>query len=247
VVTLARDLDFTGSRFFTGLTAEFVARLRYAPAGKVGTFSLLNGRHRRSPYLKFGRQTRCLQRFHCQHSWSFQKSIHPSHQNCNWQPQRADLRIVSAGRADCDAVPIVKRIGNNREPLAIHVDMHKCSEAQVPDLAATIGSNGYVISSVTCDVINNAHRVPPFSTAPMCAALFSSETRTLLSDGFLNPADQVLYLSSFLFRVAGNFQVGVVRSFPDGLFDLSFYFVKLAFSPVLRTWFHHQFLSPVSR
>ena len=44
MVTLASDLDFTGSRFLTGLTAVFVARLRHALARKVCTLSLLIGR-----------------------------------------------------------------------------------------------------------------------------------------------------------------------------------------------------------
>ena len=37
MVTLARNLDLLGSRFLTGLTAVFVARLRQAPAWQVRT------------------------------------------------------------------------------------------------------------------------------------------------------------------------------------------------------------------
>jgi hypothetical protein len=50
VVALAGNLDFAGSRFLTGLTAVFIARLREAPAWKVRTLTLLNCRHHCSPF-----------------------------------------------------------------------------------------------------------------------------------------------------------------------------------------------------
>jgi hypothetical protein len=50
MVALAGDLDFLGSRFLTGLTAVFVARLHYAPAWQVRTFILLIARHHYSPF-----------------------------------------------------------------------------------------------------------------------------------------------------------------------------------------------------
>jgi hypothetical protein len=53
MVALASDLDFAGSRFLTGLTAVFVARLRQALAWQVCTFVLLSC-HR---YFSFGRQS----------------------------------------------------------------------------------------------------------------------------------------------------------------------------------------------
>jgi len=37
MITLARNLDFAGSRFLAGLTAVFLARLRQAPAWQVCT------------------------------------------------------------------------------------------------------------------------------------------------------------------------------------------------------------------
>jgi len=52
MVALARDLDFAASRFLTGLTAVFIARLRHALAWKVCTLSLLSSRHRGSPFQK---------------------------------------------------------------------------------------------------------------------------------------------------------------------------------------------------
>ena len=67
----------------------------------------------------------------CQHSGSFQKSILLPDQNRDRQPQRTDLGIVSAGGADCYAIPVIERIGNNLELLAIHLDVHGRSESQV--------------------------------------------------------------------------------------------------------------------
>ena len=52
MVALAGNLDFAGSRFLTGLTAVLIARLRRALAWKVCTLSLLNCRHRCSPFQK---------------------------------------------------------------------------------------------------------------------------------------------------------------------------------------------------
>ncbi|SPE44092.1 hypothetical protein SBA7_290020 [Candidatus Sulfotelmatobacter sp. SbA7] len=48
---LAGNLDFIGSRFFTGLTAIFVTRLGHATAWQVRTFVLLIGRRHGSPFL----------------------------------------------------------------------------------------------------------------------------------------------------------------------------------------------------
>jgi hypothetical protein len=45
MVALARNLDFLGSRFLTGLTAVFVASLHHAPAWQVRTLDLLIYRH----------------------------------------------------------------------------------------------------------------------------------------------------------------------------------------------------------
>lgn len=45
MVALARNLNFFGSRFLTGLTAVFVARLHQAPAWQVRTLVLFIGRH----------------------------------------------------------------------------------------------------------------------------------------------------------------------------------------------------------
>jgi hypothetical protein len=45
MVALARNLDFIGSRFLTGLTAVFVTRLRQAPAWQMRTLVLLICRH----------------------------------------------------------------------------------------------------------------------------------------------------------------------------------------------------------
>ena len=73
------------------------------------------------------------------------------------------------------------------------------------------------------------------------SALLAGDVLLSLSDSFFNAADQALNLAGILLRCAGNFQVGVVRGFPNRLFDLPFYFVKLAFSLVLRTWFHLSF------
>jgi hypothetical protein len=50
MVALARNLDFAGSGFLTGLTAVFLPRLRQAPAWKMCTLSLLSCRHRDSPF-----------------------------------------------------------------------------------------------------------------------------------------------------------------------------------------------------
>jgi hypothetical protein len=49
MVALARNLNLARSRFFTGLTAVFVARLHQAPARQVRAFVLLVCRHDRSP------------------------------------------------------------------------------------------------------------------------------------------------------------------------------------------------------
>jgi hypothetical protein len=56
MVALARDLNFFGSRFLTGLTAVFIVIFRCAPAWQVGTFVLSSRRHRCSPFsfLVFG-------------------------------------------------------------------------------------------------------------------------------------------------------------------------------------------------
>jgi hypothetical protein len=51
MVTLARDLDFLRSRFFTGLTAVFFARLHQATTGQVCTLGLLICRHYRFSFL----------------------------------------------------------------------------------------------------------------------------------------------------------------------------------------------------
>jgi hypothetical protein len=45
MITLAGNLHLSGSRFFTGLTAVFVARLRQTPAWQVCALVLLIGRH----------------------------------------------------------------------------------------------------------------------------------------------------------------------------------------------------------
>jgi hypothetical protein len=52
MVALARDFDFTRSCLLTGLTAVFVAGLRYALARKVGTLGLLIGRHEWFSFFK---------------------------------------------------------------------------------------------------------------------------------------------------------------------------------------------------
>jgi len=49
MVTLARNLDFAGSRFPAGLSAVFVARLRYTLAWNVCALSFRSCRHRGSP------------------------------------------------------------------------------------------------------------------------------------------------------------------------------------------------------
>jgi hypothetical protein len=57
MVTLACNLDILGPRFFTGLTAIFIVRLRRAPAWQVAAFSLLCCCHHGSPPLNVAAKT----------------------------------------------------------------------------------------------------------------------------------------------------------------------------------------------
>jgi len=80
MVTLARNLDFAGSGFLTGLTAVFLTRLRYALTWKVCTLSLLVCGHRGSPYLYGTRQRTAHHEVDLLFNWSLQKSIRLTHQ-----------------------------------------------------------------------------------------------------------------------------------------------------------------------
>jgi hypothetical protein len=51
VIALARDLDFAGSRFFTGLSAVFFSALHEAQAGNVRTLDGQVRRHDGSPFF----------------------------------------------------------------------------------------------------------------------------------------------------------------------------------------------------
>jgi len=52
MVTLASNFNVAGSRFLTGLTAVFLARLRYTLARKVCTLSLIGCHHHGFSLLK---------------------------------------------------------------------------------------------------------------------------------------------------------------------------------------------------
>jgi hypothetical protein len=82
VITLAGNLDFAGPRFLTGLTAVFLARLRYALAWKVCTLSLLVSGHRGSPFLYGAGQRTAHFEVDSLFNWSLQKSIRLTHQKC---------------------------------------------------------------------------------------------------------------------------------------------------------------------
>jgi hypothetical protein len=54
VIALARDLDFAGSRLFTGLSALFVSALHEAKAWNMRTLDEQIRRRDGSPLVKFG-------------------------------------------------------------------------------------------------------------------------------------------------------------------------------------------------
>jgi hypothetical protein len=164
MVTLTRNLDFAGSCFLTGLTAIFVAGLCQAPAWKVRALSLLVGRHHRFSFLKFCYQSLWSLRCRCfaflslgvrsrfahydlfgRSTWSPRKSICKTYENCDRKPKSTNLRIVSAGRADGDAVIFIKGIGDNLKTLAVHFYVHGRAEAEVLHLDAAIGANLHCI------------------------------------------------------------------------------------------------------
>src|SRR5579872_339750 len=75
--------------------------------------------------------------------------------------------------------------------------------------------------------------------------LRQAETYPLFSEDFLHLADFVLDLSTYVFDLAFGFQVGIVRSPSNLLFDFAFHLVKLSFCSILSALLHG--LSPLSR
>jgi hypothetical protein len=65
----------------------------------------------------------------------------------------------------------------------------------------------------------------------------------LLAHYFLDLADLFLNFPVQIFDFALGFQVAIPDYFPDGLFDLTFCLVHLAFCVVFCAWFHD--ISPV--
>jgi hypothetical protein len=115
-------------------------------------------------------------------TWWPRKSICKTYENCDRKPEGTDLRIVSAGGANCDAVTFIKGIGNNLKALTIHFYVHGWDEAEILDLDAAIGAN--------------LHDVP----AILCKLSCRPETRPSFPDGFFDTADPFLCGAGVLLR-----------------------------------------------
>src|SRR5690242_20553708 len=113
---------------------------------------------------------------------TLQKSIFTTYENCDRQPQSADLWIVSSDRTECYAIAFVKRIRNNLKALAIHFYVRGRCETEILDLCATIGAPLHLCSAVL------------FGTV----CLFCRLGTSLFADSLFNTTDQLFNFAGFL-------------------------------------------------